>query len=101
MSFFYVEKSLFLKWTFVFEPKILIFFKSNNQRLLNCLRNISWKLEVSSLENLGEDIFLLIFKILDKINARKIAVHVFASETFKKMTISQKLIIILISVKRN
>ena len=62
---------------FILNLKVLIFFKSNTQKLLNIIRNISWKFEVASLQNLGGDIFLLIFEHLEKIEGRKIAVHMF------------------------
>ena len=51
---------------------------------------------VPSLKNLGEDILLLIFFLISNKNG-----YMKIPKTFYKMTISQKLIEILYSVKRN
>ena len=58
----------------------IYFLFTNNystQNVLSYLRYISWKLEVPSLENQGEDIILVIFQISEKIYDGKIAVYTF------------------------
>ena len=45
-------------------------------------KNISRKFEEDCLKNEGEDRFLVIFKISDKIDPEKFAVYTFVLETF-------------------
>ena len=47
--FFFQKRGLF----FLILGLKILFEKTNTQKLLNCLRNISWKFEVPSLKNLG------------------------------------------------
>ena len=54
------------------------------------LRNISRKFEKDCLKNKGEDRFLVIFKISEKIDPKKFAVNTFVLELFTKNKITQK-----------
>ena len=48
------------------------------------IRNISGKFEENCSKNEGEDKFLVIFKISEKIDHKKFAVHTFVLKTFNK-----------------
>ena len=95
-TFFILRKMspLFSKWGWFFLNFKLSFFifqflkNCITQKLLNYLRNTSWKFKVLSLKNL-EDRFLVILKISEKIDNEKLPFIRLYKKHFYKVTISQ------------